>query len=158
TRREQLGKAACGQWDLFFTGKNKTWLDQLSAEPEFRESWQELAIRGGYPAPALLARSSSSDSDREELFTGYTQTYLERDLRDLAAIDNLHDFQRLMRATCLRLGSVINQVELARDTGLPRTTVQRYLNLLEVSYQLVRLEPYSVNRTKRLIKSPKLYW
>jgi uncharacterized protein len=63
-----------------------------------------------------------------------------------------------MRAACLRLGSVINQVELARDTGLPRTTVQRYLNLLEVSYQLVRLEPYSVNRSKRLIKSPKLYW
>ncbi len=63
-----------------------------------------------------------------------------------------------MRAACLRLGGVINQVELARDTGLPRTTVQRYLNLLEVSYQLVRLEPYSVNRTKRLIKSPKLYW
>jgi uncharacterized protein len=63
-----------------------------------------------------------------------------------------------MRAACLRLGSVINQVELARDTGLPRTTVQRYLNLLEVSYQLIRLEPYSVNRSKRLIKSPKLYW
>jgi predicted AAA+ superfamily ATPase len=76
----------------------------------------------------------------------------------LASIDNLPDFQRLMRSACLRLGSVLNQVELARDAGLARTSVQRYLNLLEVSYQLIKIEPYSVNRTKRLIKSPKIYW
>jgi uncharacterized protein len=63
-----------------------------------------------------------------------------------------------MRAVCLRLGTVLNQADLARDTGLARSTLQRYLNLLEVSYQLVRLEPYSVNRTKRLVKSPKIYW
>jgi len=67
-------------------------------------------------------------------------------------------FRRLMRAGCLRLGNLLNQTELARDTGIPRATVQRYLDLLEISYQLVQLEPYSVNRTKRLIKSPKLYW
>jgi uncharacterized protein len=158
TRREQLGAAACGIWDLFFNEKNEMWLGAVDAQPAPRESWQDLAVRGGYPAAALLHRTRSSDGDREEIFTGYTQTYLERDLRDLAAIDNLYDFQRLMRATCLRLGGIVNQVELARDTGLPRTTVQRYLNLLEVSYQVVRLEPYSVNRTKRLIKSPKLYW
>jgi predicted AAA+ superfamily ATPase len=63
-----------------------------------------------------------------------------------------------MRAACLRLGNLVNQTELARDTSIPRATVQRYLDLLETSYQLTRLEPYSVNRTKRLIKSPKLYW
>ena len=53
---------------------------------------------------------------------------------------------------------MVNQTELGRDTRVPRATVQRYLNLLETSFQLVRLEPYSVNRTKRLIKTPKLYW
>jgi len=158
TRREQQGQGACGIWDLFFSEKNETWRDAVEAQPAPRESWQDLAVRGGYPTAALLHRGRSADSDRDEIFTGYTQTYLERDLRDLAAIDNLYDFQRLMRASCLRLGGIINQVDLARDTGLPRTTVQRYLNLLEVSYQLVRLEPYSVNRTKRLTKSPKLYW
>jgi predicted AAA+ superfamily ATPase len=158
TRREQLGQGTSGIWSVFYSRKRKDWLDVVDAESAPREAWETLAARGGYPEAALLHRHRATDSDRHEIFTGYTQTYLERDLRDLAAIDNLYDFQRLMRAACLRLGTVINQVELGRDTGLPRSTVQRYLNLLEVSYQLVRLEPYSVNRTKRLVKTPKLYW
>lgn len=115
-------------------------------------------MRDGYPQAALIGVAEAANSERNEIFSGYTQTYLERDLHDLAAIDNLPDFQRLMRTACRRLGSVLDQVELARDAGLSRTSVQRYLNLLEVSYQLIRIEPYSVNRTKRLIKSPKLYW
>jgi predicted AAA+ superfamily ATPase len=86
------------------------------------------------------------------------RTYLERDLQDLASIGSLPDFRRLMRAACLRLGQLINQAELGRDVALPQPTVHRWLNLLETSYLLVRLPAYAVNRTKRLIKSPKLYW
>ncbi|HUF67173.1 MAG TPA: DUF4143 domain-containing protein [Longimicrobiales bacterium] len=96
--------------------------------------------------------------DRDIWFDGYIRTYLERDLRDLSAIDNLIDFRRLMRAVCLRLGQLVNQTELGRDTQLPQPTVRRWLNLLETSYQLVRLPAFSVNRTKRLIKTPKAYW
>jgi predicted AAA+ superfamily ATPase len=86
------------------------------------------------------------------------RTYLERDLQSLAAIAGLPDFRRLMRAACLRIGQLVNQTELGRDVALPQPTVHRYLNLLETSYLLVRLPAYAVNRTKRLIKSPKLYW
>jgi uncharacterized protein len=86
------------------------------------------------------------------------RTYLERDLQDLAAISALPDFRRLMRAACLRLGQLVNQTELGRDVALPQATVHRWLNLLETSYQIVRLPAYAVNRTRRLIKSPKLYW
>ena len=64
-----------------------------------------------------------------------------------------------MRAACLRSWvKLVNQTELGRDVGLPQPTVRRYLNLLETSYLLVRLPAYAVNRTKRLIKSPKVYW
>src|SRR5262249_13507153 len=63
-----------------------------------------------------------------------------------------------MRATSLRLGQLVNQTELGRDAALPQPTVHRWLNLLEVSYLLVRLPAYAVNRTKRLIKTPKIYW
>ena len=68
------------------------------------------------------------------------------------------DLRRLMTAACLRVGGLLNQADLARDVHLAPSTVQRYLNLLEVSFQLVRLPSYSVNRTKRLVKSSKLYW
>jgi hypothetical protein len=63
-----------------------------------------------------------------------------------------------MRAACLRLGQLVNQAELGRDVALPQPTVHRYLNLLEMSYQIVRVPAYSVNRTRRLIKTPKIYW
>ncbi|MBI4544244.1 MAG: DUF4143 domain-containing protein [Gemmatimonadetes bacterium] len=76
----------------------------------------------------------------------------------LARIEDLGDFRRLMRAAALRLGSVLNQADLARDVALSRPTVHRWLNLLETSFQLVRLGAYAVHRTKRLVKSPKLYW
>jgi predicted AAA+ superfamily ATPase len=76
----------------------------------------------------------------------------------LAAVADLADFQRLMQAAALRIGGLLNQSELGRDVRLPAMTVHRDLNLLETSYQVVRLAPYAVNRTKRLIKTPKLYW
>jgi predicted AAA+ superfamily ATPase len=91
-------------------------------------------------------------------FDGYTRTYLERDLQELSTVTSLVDFRRLMRAACLRLGNLVQQTELGRDVGLPQPTIHRHLALLETSYQLVRVPPYAVNRTKRLIKTPKLYW
>jgi predicted AAA+ superfamily ATPase len=86
------------------------------------------------------------------------RTYLERDLQEISSVTALPDLRRLMRAACLRLGQMLNQTELARDVALPQPTVHRYLNLLEMSYQVVRIPAYAVNRTKRLIKTPKLYW
>src|SRR5687767_2219259 len=114
-----------------------------------------LARRGGFPTPALQLANAR---DRAVWFDGYVRTYLERDLQEQAAIDALPDFRRLMRAGCHRLGQLVNQTELGREVALPQPTVHRWLNLLETSYLLVRLPAYSVNRTKRLIKSPKLYW
>ena len=75
----------------------------------------------------------------------------------MASVANLVDFRRLMRAASHRLGGLMNQAEIGRDLHMPRATVQRHLNLLEASFQLVRLPTYAVNRTKRLVKGPKLY-
>jgi len=154
TGGELAGQARCGRWtELLETGP-QTW-GKAIGEGSSPRAWARAAARGGYPTPAATLKAPEQ---RGLWFSGYTQTYLERDLRDLARVDALVEFRRLMRAASLRIGSLLNQTELARDTGIPRTTVGRYLDLLEVSFQLVRLEPYSVNRTKRLIKSPKLYW
>ena len=100
----------------------------------------------------------NSASERQIRLDGYIRTYLERNLQDLASISGLPDFRRLMRAACLRMGQLVNQTELGRDVALPQPTVHRWLNLPETSYLLVRLPAYAVNRTKRLIKAPKIYW
>jgi predicted AAA+ superfamily ATPase len=152
---ELSGGGRAGRWTSLFSRPPRDWPGLLAEPKRPPTDWKPLAVHGGYPTPAAALKTAEQ---RTLWFAGYTQTYLERDLRDLARIESLVEFRRLMRAACLRLGNLLNQTELARDTGIPRATVQRYLDLLEVSYQLLRLEPYSVNRTKRLIKSPKLYW
>jgi len=155
TRREQRGDGRCGLWDELLKARDEDWLDIVSAQPDEPEDWRELARRGGFPTPALHLKSRR---DRTVWFDGYVRTYLERDLQDLSSVAALPDFRRLMRAACLRIGQLVNQTELGRDVALPQPTVHRYLNLLETSYLLVRLPAFAVNRTKRLIKSPKLYW
>lgn len=153
-RRERLGRGTSGNWTRFFETPADSWLEVFRDEEPAAESWQDAARRGGYPTPALLPDAEA----RELWFAGYTRTYLERDLQDLQAVASLVDFRRLMRAACLRLGNLVNQTEIGRDVGLSQPTVHRHLGLLEASYQLVRLPAYAVNRTKRLIKTPKLFW
>lgn len=155
TRQERLGYGRAGIWSELLAAPVADWYDLVHAEESLREDWREIVRRGGLPPAAY---EIESDQARAVWFRGYIQTYLERDLQNLAAIDNLVDFRRVMRAAALRIGVILNQTELGRDTAVSRPTTHRYLNLLETSYQIVRIEPYSVNRTKRLIKSPKLYW
>lgn len=155
TRREQAGQGRCGLWDELLAARDDEWLDLLAAQPDMPEDWRLLARRGGFPTPAVHLKTAH---ERAVWFDGYVRTYLERDLQDLSAVAALPDFRRLMRATCLRAGQLLNQTELGRDVSLAQPTVHRYLNLLETSYLLVRLSAYAVNRTKRLIRSPKLYW
>jgi uncharacterized protein len=153
TRRELAGQGRAGIWEELANAVDESW-PEIASGSGSREDWKALALRGGYPIPALQLE----EPGRRIWFEGYLHTYLERDLQDISAISALPDFLRLMEAACHRIGQLVNQTELGRDVSLPQATVHRYLNLLETSYQLVRLPAYSVNRTKRLIKTPKLYW
>ncbi len=155
TRRERAGTGETGIWNIFLTDETESWYETVRSLPSLKCDWQQEVRIGGYPTPAL---ELSSTTARSTWFRGYVQTYLERDLQDLSAIDNLVDFNRLMRASAYRIGGLINREEIGRDIGVPRPTVHRYINLLVTSFQIQLLEPYSVNRTKRLIRSPKLYW
>jgi uncharacterized protein len=156
-RREQLGRGTAGAWQRFFDSPAAGWLGLVRSDDSPAADWRDYAVRGGFPELALAGPGLTA-GDRALWFDGYVTSYLERDLRDLAAVTALADFQRLMRAAARRIGHLVNQAELGRAVGMTAMTVHRYLNLLEASYQVVRLEPYAVNRTRRLIKSPKLYW
>lgn len=117
--------------------------------------WRATARRGGFPAPAVHLRTAT---DRAVWFDAYLRTYIERDLSDLAEIARLPDFRKLMELVAARLGQQADQTSLSRASALSQPTVGRYLNLMETSYQLVRLRAYTANRGKRLVKRPKLYW
>lgn len=155
TRREQLGLGTAGIWtDLLETPVSR-WRDLVLDQPVPFEEWTELALRGGYPRPAVHLTSQAA---RAEWFAGYVDTYLERDVPELSPITSTPDLRRLMQSFAIRTGTLVNLTQVARDTGIPQTTVRRYADLLETSWQLVRLPAYTANRTKRLIKTPKLYW
>jgi predicted AAA+ superfamily ATPase len=155
TRREQAGTGATGIWTDFFETSPDDWLDVVRAQDASSEDWRAAVRRGGFPGAAVQQRD---DEGRSLWFDGYIATYLERDLRDLQAVSNLQDFQALMQASALRIGNLLNYAELARDVRMPPSTVHQYLNLLETSFQITRLPAFASNRTKRLIKTPKLYW
>ena len=122
--------------------------------PEPNRPLQEAVRAGGYPVPALAADAGF----RARWFDGYVQTYLERDLRQLSAIDQLMEFRRLMQLCALQNGRLLNTASLAADAGLAAATARRYINLLEISFQVTRVPAYAVNRGKRLVKAPKLLW
>ncbi len=155
TRRERLGLGRTGAWSEILATPYSGWPKVLDAQAGTAEQWQAAVSLGGLPVPSYRL---SHAEDRSLWYSGYVQTYLERDLQALRAVENLADFRRLMRAACLRIGNLVNQTELGRDVGIAQPQVHRFLNLMEASYQVVRLGPYAVNRTRRLIKAPKLYW
>jgi predicted AAA+ superfamily ATPase len=155
TRRERHGLGRTGVWSELLATPFGEWRDLLGAQDDRSEDWRAAARLGGLPIPA----TALADEDQRSLwFSGYVQTYLERDLQVLRAVENLADFRRLMRACCLRIGGLLNQAELGRDVGIVQPQVHRFLNLMEASYQAIRLPAFAVNRTRRLIKAPKLYW
>lgn len=155
TRRERHGLGRVGAWSELMAASHADRLDVVRASPGPSEPWRDAARIGGLPVPA---HHLADDEARQLWFGGYVQTYLERDVQALRAIEQLADYRRLMRAACLRLGGLVNQTDLGRDVGMSQPQAHRYLNLMEVGFQAIRVPAFSVNRTRRLIKAPKLYW
>lgn len=88
----------------------------------------------------------------------YFETYIERDLRQLVTIKDLNLFQRFTKLCAGRVGQLLNANSLANDTGISHTTARNWLSLLEAGYIIFLLPPYHRNISKRLVKSPKLYF
>lgn len=115
-------------------------------------SLDELLFTGLYP------RIYADDVAPEDWYPSYVVTYLERDMRQLSAIQDLNAFQRFFRLCAARTGQLLNLSSLAQDCGVAHGTAQHWLSILEASYLVFRLTPHFENFGKRLIKSPKLYF
>src|SRR6516225_2546625 len=115
-------------------------------------SVETAMVRGGFPE-----LHANPDIDHVAFYFSYLATYLERDVRSLANVSSLRDFERFLRACALRSANLLNKADLARDIGIAPSTANQWLSTLEASGQVVLLEPWFSNRTKSIVKSPKLY-
>jgi predicted AAA+ superfamily ATPase len=125
----------------------------VAALPEELILPEEILWRGGFPE---LWRDR--EIEPRLFYSSYVATYLERDVRLALRVGNLRDFERFVRACALRSSQLLNLTDLARDVGIAGSTAREWLSVLEASNQVMLLEPYFNNLTRRLIKTPKLYF
>ena len=115
-------------------------------------SLDEFLFGGLYPA--VCARKNKP----RLFYPSYVKTYLERDVRDLLKIKDQMQFMRFMKLCAARVGSIFNASELSAILGVDSKTVTHWLSVLQASYLVMLLPPYHENISKRLVKSPKLYF
>lgn len=122
------------------------------AYPESLASLNKLIYRGLYPR--LVAQKMNPGL----FYDSYIRTYLQRDVRLLTNVQNMDAFTRFLGLCAGRTGSILNKESLANDTGVDGKTISNWLSVLQASYIIYLLRPWHGNVSKRLIKSPKLYF
>ena len=124
-----------------------------SFEQEDLRGIVDRIVRGGFPEASLR----SSQSRRDAWFANYVRTLLERDVKDVAHIDALAQMPLLLKLLAVRAGSVLNASGLATETGIPYTSLKRYLSLLETIFLLRLVNTWSSDRSRVLTKAPKAF-
>lgn len=112
----------------------------------------ELLLRGFMPDVHVRDIPPSS------YYRNYFQTYVERDLRQMVNIKHIDLFERFMMLLAGRVGQVVNLASLAGETGVSATTINEWLSILEAAFLVFKLQPYFSNVSKRVVKSPKIYF
>ena len=127
-------------------------LEELESHLESSISIDQLLFKGFYP------RIYDRDLEPSSTLSDYVSTYIERDVRAISRIHDLSLFQRFVGLCAGRVGQLLNLSSLASDTGISHSTAQEWMTILQASYIIHLLPPYFTNVSKRLIKSPKLYF
>ncbi len=132
--------------------------EELSTNENFSKSvvaWQKYLRIGGMPA---LYNPSFSEEDLRGWMEDYLLTYLQRDLSDLAQMDRLEPFVKSQKALALKSSQTVNFSDLARLSDISPPTARRFLQYMELSYQILQLPAYFQNEEKRLSKMPKIHF
>lgn len=123
-----------------------------SREQQECKDTNQLLYDGLYPAICAGKNKASL------FYPSYVKTYIEKDVRDLLKVKNMMQFMKFMRLCAARVGSLFNASEVANEVGVDSKTVTQWLSVLQASYLVTLLPPYYENITKRLVKTPKLYF
>jgi len=137
--------------DALFS-KQTAWHAQKSGAVRRGELFEKVML-GGYPP--LVARHT--EARRRAWFQSYLMTILQRDVRDISNISDLTAVPRLLSVVAGRAGGLLNFADLSRSLSMPQTTLKRYFALLETTFLVQLLQPWSVNTGQRLIRTPKVY-
>ena len=113
---------------------------------------EEILYRGLYPP------IHDKKLEAQDWLSAYYRTYVERDVRDIANIGNLETFQRFVRLCAGRSGQLLNHSSLAADCGISHTTARHWISILQAGFIIHLLPPHHENFSKRIIKSPKLFF
>lgn len=113
----------------------------------------DVIHRGGYPELYQIP-----DLDWQAFYGSYVKTYLERDVRELSAVQDLDAFRRFMIAVAARTGQMINYSNIADEVSKDVGTVRKWMSILEASGIVYLLEPYTPAVLKKAIKTPKVYF
>ena len=112
-----------------------------------------LVVRGQFPELWRVP-----DFPDAEFYAAYVAGYLERDVRQILNVTSLRDFERFLRILAARSGNVLNKSDVARDVGVSVKAIGDWISVLQTSGQIVLLEPWFTNITKRVVKTPKIYF
>lgn len=118
-----------------------------------RASLAATIARGGYPE-ALL---QPNQMQRANFFASYASSMIQRDLRDISNISDLVAMESLLRLYAVRTATIFSPSALSRDVGVPKTTLQRYTDVLERAYLIHRLPPWRRDVGRRLTATPKVF-
>ncbi|MBS0484074.1 MAG: ATP-binding protein [Proteobacteria bacterium] len=135
--------------DLVLLKSRQKTAKPLTVPEAYHKIW-----RGSYPD--MVAQRN--DQHWEQFYSSYVSTYIQRDVREYLNINDTAAFHKFMQIAAARTGQLINYADMARDTGVSEVTVKTWLNVLHASGIIYQLQPYFNNRTKRLVKTPKLYF
>ena len=140
-------------------GREKDFLERLVKGEKMASGpvdMSDLAVRmvtGGYPE----AVERRNEDRRRVWFGSYVSTVLQRDIRELSRIEGLGDLPRLMGLLAARSPGLLNVSDLSRSLGVPITSLRRYLTLLEATFMVIALQPWTSGRGLRVIRAPKMH-
>lgn len=109
---------------------------------------------GGFPQ----VWQKTDEEGRAKWLKDYRKTYLERDIADVGQVSSIDTFALVQKLLCARTAGILSVSEVARDASVSVNTIKRYISLLAMTYQCTLLQPFIENVSKRLIKSPKIYF
>ena len=113
---------------------------------------ETVLFTGAYP------RIYDKNLDPTDAYDFYTRTYIERDVRALLNVKDLTQFELFLKLCAGRTGQLINLSAISNEVGVQHNTIANWLSVLEASYIIKKIHPYYKNYSKRLVKTPKLYF